>query len=83
MRSILIPAALLISVAATGAFAADATGAIKAVDAKAMTVTLEDGVVYKLPASVKADSLKVGEKVMVTFDKKGDVNEATAVAAAK
>lgn len=83
MRSFLIPAALIASVMATGAFAADATGAIKAIDAKAMTVTLEDGSVYKLPASVKADSLKVGEKVMIAYDKKGTDNEASAVTAAK
>jgi Cu/Ag efflux protein CusF len=69
--------------AATFAYAADATGAIKSIDATAKTVTLDDNKVYALPASVDITKLKVGDKVKVTFttDAAGK-NTATAVAAA-
>ena len=55
------------------AFAAStaATGMINAIDAKAMTVTLEDGTIYLLPAGFKIDTFKVGEKVALTSQMKG------------
>src|SRR6185295_8741060 len=53
MKKILMPViAGLALVAATFAYAADATGTIKAVDATARTVTLDDSKVYVFPASV-------------------------------
>jgi Cu/Ag efflux protein CusF len=82
MRSKLIPVLVAVSLTlGTAVFAADASGAIKAIDTKAMTITLEDGKVYYLPADFKIADLKVGEKVTVTFDVKGDKNEASAVKA--
>ncbi len=83
MRSILFPALLTASLALGGAaFAAtDTTGVIKAIDVTALTVTLEDGTVYYLPAGFKLDGFKVGEKVTITWDMKGDKHEATAMKA--
>lgn len=82
MRSILIPAAIVASIAASGAFAATTTGAIKSIDAKALSITLADGSVYMLPKGFKLDALKVGEKVSVNWDKQGKDNVATEVKAA-
>ena len=84
MRKTLIPvvagAALL---AATLAYAAEATGTIKAVDAANHTVTLEDNKVYTFPAGVDLSQLTAGIRVKVTFttDAAG-TNNATALAGA-
>ncbi len=68
MRGKLIPvtvAAIVLS--AMAAFAADTmtTGVVKAVDLKEMTLTLEDGTIYILPAGFKDPGLKAGEKVTI------------------
>ncbi len=72
-------AALMLSVGA--AYAAEANGTIKAIDAAKKTVTLEDGVVFALPASVDAAKLKVGEAVKITFETKDKKNMASSVVA--
>lgn len=87
MRFNILPVVLVAVVAASGAFAATsaattADGVIKSIDAKAMSITLADGTVYMLPKGFKVDTVKVGEKVAVTFDKKGKANDATEVKAA-
>lgn len=83
MRSKLLPAIVVAGLAFGGAaFAAtDTTGTIKAIDAKAMTVTLDDGTVYYFPATVKLDGFKVGEKVMISWDMKDSKHDATAIKA--
>jgi Cu/Ag efflux protein CusF len=84
MNKILMPAvAGLALVGATFAYAADATGTIKAIDAAAHTVTLDDNKVYAFPANVDVTKIKLGDKVKITFttDATGK-NNATAVAAA-
>lgn len=86
MRKILFPAVATVLLATSiGAFAAGSpsTGAIKAIDSKAMTITLDNGIAYKLPAGFKLAGLKVGEKVAVTWTMKGTEYDATKVAAAK
>lgn len=86
MRSKILPLVLIAGMSFGGAaFAAgaDVSGTIKAIDAKALTVTLEDGTVYTLPAGFKLDAFKVGEKVTITAEKKGDKNEASAMVEAK
>jgi hypothetical protein len=82
MKKILTPVvAGFALLAATFAYAADATGAIKAIDAAAHTVTLEDNKVYAFPANMDLTQVKVGDKVKVTFttDAAGK-NNATAIA---
>jgi len=84
MRSKLIPLVLVASMsfgAVAFAAASETKGAIKAIDEKAMTVTLEDGTTYHLPADFKLAELKVGEKVVISWEAMGKVNEASAVKA--
>ena len=82
MRSTMIPA-LLAATLTFGSAALAAPGAvegtIKSIDAKTMAITLADGSSYMLPQGFKLNTLKVGEKVAVTWDLKGKVNEASAV----
>ena len=68
-------AAALLAASSFAVFAAEATGAIASIDTSAMSVTLDDGKTFKLPASVDAASLQVGQQVKVTFE------EATPMAA--
>lgn len=56
-------------------------GTIKALDAKAHTVTLSDGAVYQLPKTFKADAFKAGEKVKITWEMKGTAHEVSAMTA--
>lgn len=75
---------LVAALATAGAALAAPTltmGTIKALDAKAHTVTLADGSVYQLPASFKITDFKAGEKVKVTWQLKGKLHEATAMTA--
>jgi len=65
---IAVGAAGLLGASSLAALADEAQGSITAVDPTAMTVTLDDGNTYKLPADVDAASLQVGEKVMIEYD---------------
>ena len=58
-----------------------ATGAIKALDAKACTVTLDSDAVYKFKAKCDFASLKVGEKVTLTYITKTTLDASKIVAA--
>lgn len=83
MRAYLVPLALAASIAAAPmAFAAAAqssTGAIKAYNSKAHSITLADGTTYMLPANYTAPKLKVGERVQVSWEMKGNMHDATSV----
>lgn len=85
MRSHLLPIAVILSMTGASLAMASTTtaGAIKAMDMKAMTVTLADGTTYKLPAGFKDPGLKVGEKISIVWDLKDKVNEASAVTVVK
>jgi Cu/Ag efflux protein CusF len=78
MRKLLVAAAAasLLTIA-TAASADEMTGKIASIDAAAGTITLEDGSIVKLPATVDSASLKVGSDVKVTFDQKGDAGAPT------
>ena len=90
MKKLLVPFVAAFAVmGATFAFAADATGNIKAINATARTVTLTVGTadtVYTFPAAVDITKVKVGDKVKITFTTTGTgataVNTASAIAAA-
>ncbi len=71
MKKLLIAAgaAALLSVSSLAALADEAQGSIMSVDPTAMTVTLDDGNTYQLPASVDAASLQVGQKVTIEYSK--------------
>ena len=77
--------AILSAVVASSSFAmADqATGTVKAFDAKAMTLTLDNGVVYHLPKTFKDPGLKAGEKVSVAWAMKKGQYDASSVTVEK
>lgn len=78
LASSLAVAALIVSSA--GAFAADgmtATGTIKAISAK--SVTLSGGAKYELPKNFDISTFKKGEKVEVEYMKSGKMLEATSI----
>lgn len=86
MRKYLLPLLLVASLGASSvAMAASetATGTIKALDAKACTVTLDNKTVYQFAAKCDFSKLLVGEKVTITFEKKGTVDDASKIEAAK
>ena len=60
-------------------YAAETNGTIKAIDAAKNTVTLQDGSVYVLPASVDPAMLKVGAAVTITFEPEGDKKMASKI----
>lgn len=71
MKKLMIAAgaAGLFAMSSMAALADEAQGSITSIDPTAMTVTLDDGNTYTLPASIDAASLQVGEKVKVEFSK--------------
>jgi hypothetical protein len=81
MRKFIIPMAIAAMLAPSLALAAVQTteGTIRSIDAKAMTFVFSDGQTYHLPAGYNVASLKVGEKLKVTWDKMGALNEATLI----
>jgi len=84
MRHILIATALVGSVLASSAMAADLTdkGAIKAMDAKKCTITLADNKVFQFADKCDFSKLKASENVTITYTVKGIVNNASKVVAA-
>ena len=65
--------------AASGAYAADATGTIKSLDMSKDMITLDNGSSFMAPKSVKLSDFKVGEKVTVSYTKTGDKMDATSI----
>ena len=60
-------AALLLSTLAFPALAADTEGTITKVDQQDMTITLEDGSTYKLPAEIDVSALSDGMEVVIAY----------------
>lgn len=68
MRKYIAATAIVLAFAGVnGAVAKDLKATVKKVDAVTSSVTLDNGQTVKLPASVKAASLKAGDKVLVTY----------------
>ena len=74
MKKLMIAAgaASLLAMSTFAALADEAQGSITSVDPTAMTVSLDDGNTYTLPADVDAASLQVGEKVKIEYSKNAD-----------
>ena len=79
LLSLVIAASLTFGAAAFAA--TETSGTIKAIDTTALTITLDDGTVYYLPAGFKLDAYKPGETVKITWDMQADKHEASAVTA--
>lgn len=70
-RFITFTAAMIFAAAcATSVFANTITGTIASVDKKHDSITLLDGRTLTLPEGIEAETLKSGEKVIVTFTMK-------------
>ncbi|WP_144377433.1 DUF1344 domain-containing protein [Mesorhizobium amorphae] len=68
MRKYIAATAIVLALASVnGAFAKDLKATVKKVDALTSSVMLDNGQTVKLPAGVKAASLKAGDKVLVTY----------------
>ncbi|KFB10770.1 DUF1344 domain-containing protein [Nitratireductor basaltis] len=67
MRSVFALALALATFLALPASAADTDGVVKSVDMEKMTVTLEDGQTYKLPAEMDASSIEAGSMVVIAY----------------
>ncbi len=85
MRKLALPLILALSLGASGvAMAATDTttnGAIKALDTKACTVTLDNKSVYHFAAKCDFTKLKVGEKVAITWHLSKKLDVATKIVA--
>jgi len=85
MRSNTLALALVASLGLGGAVLAapptTTSGVIKSIDAKAMTVVLQDGSSYTVPKGVDLKAFKVGGKVTITWDANGKKKEASALKA--
>ena len=87
MRKFALSLAVLAAAGLSSAAFADtapstATGAIKALDAKACTVTLDNSTVYHFDAKCDFSKLKVGEKVSITWTAKNNADWASKIVAA-
>ena len=83
MRKLLLPVAAALVAAGTIAYAATQTetGVISQIDTKAPSITLKSGKIktFWLGKSVSPASLKVGDKVTVSYDMAGNKPTASSV----
>src|SRR4051812_38094422 len=82
MKSLTI-AAITVTLMTGAAFAATDIGTITQVDPKRDAITLEDGKTFTLAEGTEAESLKVGEKVIVTYSSKTGKLVATKIVVGK
>ncbi|TPM25134.1 DUF1344 domain-containing protein [Mesorhizobium sp. B2-3-4] len=61
---------MLAAAMSTAAFARTVTSTIASVDAKGDAITLADGKTLSLPENIEVETLKAGEKVIVTYSTK-------------
>jgi Cu/Ag efflux protein CusF len=78
----LIVSAAFIALLTGGAFADTDVGTIKKIDPKSDAITLQDGKTFTLAEGTEAETLKVGEKITVTYNMKSGKMVATKVGAA-
>lgn len=75
----LITAVAAVTLMTGVAFAATDTGIIKQIDPKGDAITLADGKTFTLAEGTEAESLKLGQKVNVTYDLKSGKMVATKI----
>lgn len=82
MKNAIVPAILLSVALASSAFAAttqSSKGAVKYLNTAERTVTLDNNMVYKLPASYDATKLKIGEKINIIWEMKDGAHQAETI----
>jgi len=67
-----LSAAVLMLSGMAAAYAEETQGMLKSIDAAKMTLTLEDGTEFVMPATVDPAMLKVGDVVTITYENQGD-----------
>lgn len=83
MKKAIIAATILAIAATTAAYAKAATGTIASIDKKGDSITLTDGKTFSLPEGIEAETLKVGEKVAITYSTKAGKLAASKIQPAK
>lgn len=73
----LIACVVALTSATFAAYAADADGKITAVDVEQMTIVLDDGKTYRLPAEMDLSVIVEGAEVIIAYDDKDGVNQIT------
>jgi Skp family chaperone for outer membrane proteins len=73
----LIACAIALTNMTFAAYAADADGKIKTVDAEKMIIVLDDGKTYRLPAEMDMSVVVEGAEVIIAYDAKDGVNQIT------
>lgn len=63
----LLAAAFSLSLLVAPALAADTEGTITSVDEETMTITLQDGATYKLPAEIDMTAVEQGMSVIIAY----------------
>ncbi|GAB5508101.1 MAG: DUF1344 domain-containing protein [Rhizobiaceae bacterium] len=74
-RMIAAAGALMLMI--SGALAAQVEGEIKQLNTDEMTITLDDGKTYKLPAEMDVSALSEGVVVAIAYDTNDGVNQIT------
>ena len=62
---------------AGSALAADTHGEIKTIDSEKMTITLDDGQTYKLPAEMDISGISEGTDIVIAYRERNGVKEIT------
>ena len=76
-------AVALAAVVSTAAFAGTITGTIQSVNKSGDAITLSDGKTFTLPEGIEAETLKPGEKVVVTYTTKAGKLAVSSIRAAQ
>jgi Cu/Ag efflux protein CusF len=82
-KLVIVTAAALATALSTAAFARTVTGTITSVDAKGDAITLADGKTLNLPEGIEVETLKAGEKVVVTYSTKSGKSLVSSIQPAK
>ncbi len=84
MRRILLTVtSFAVLLAATNVQAAETMGTVRSVNTKSDSIALNDGKAYVLPEGIEAESVKVGEKVKITFATNKGENRASSLVKTK
>ena len=73
----LVAAALAFGLMTVSALAAETEGNITSIDEEQMTITLEDGNTYKLPAEIDISALSEGMEVVIAYREQDGVRQIT------
>lgn len=82
-KLVIITTAVLATALSTAAFARTVTSTIVNVDAKGDAITLADGKTLNMPEGIEVETLKAGEKVIVTYSTKSGRSLVSSIQPAK